>query len=129
MGNIVFDEVNFKASSLCSGFPFIISLKGKIFLWKGKGSTPEELGVARLIAYDTPGGEVQEIEENKESAMFFDMMDGDAEDRACAHYWHLKSSHKSYATRLFRVDLHSRSKVSSYCSRPKRRVKEKKKKS
>lgn len=113
----MFDEVTFKASSLCSGFPFIISLKGKIFLWKGKGSTPEELGVARLIAYDTPGGDVQEIEDNKEPAGFFDMMEGGAEDRSLADYWCLKPSYKSYATRLFKVDLHSRSKASPYLLR------------
>lgn len=111
MGNIALDEVDCKASSLCSGFPFIVSAKGQIFLWKGKGSTGEEVGVARLVAYDMSADEVQEIDEDGEPDMFFEILDGSSEDRAAADYWHLKPSHNSYSTRLFRIDLESRAKV------------------
>ncbi|RPB06167.1 hypothetical protein L873DRAFT_1851083, partial [Choiromyces venosus 120613-1] len=110
-GNIAFDEVDCSVSSLCSGFPFIVSAKGNVFLWKGKGSTVEELGVARLIAYGMPECEVQEIEEGKEPEIFFDAVEGSAEDRASADYWHLKPSYRSYSTRLHKVDLNSKSKL------------------
>lgn len=105
------DEVDCKASSLCSGFPFIVSAKGQVFLWKGKGSTAEEVGVARLVAFDMSRGELQEIDEDSEPEMFFDILDGSSEDRASADYWHLKPAHSSYNTRLFRIDLESRAKV------------------
>lgn len=105
------DEVDCKASSLCSGFPFVVSAKGQVFLWKGRGSTAEEVGVARLVAFDMSGGEVQEIDESGEPDIFFDILDGSSEDRASADYWHLKPAHKSYSTRLFRIDLESRAKV------------------
>lgn len=111
MGSIAVDEVDCKASSLCSGFPFIVSAKGQVYLWKGKGSTPEEVGVARLVAFDMSAGEVQEIDEGGEPELFFEILDGSSEDRASADYWHLKPAHPSYATRLFRIDLESRAKV------------------
>ncbi|KAH0614048.1 uncharacterized protein H6S33_005934 [Morchella sextelata] len=118
MGSIAVDEVDCRASSLCSGFPFIVSAKGRVFLWKGKGSTAEEIGVARLVASEMSKGEVQEIDENSEPDMFFDILDGSSEDRASADYWHLKPAHTSYNTRLFRIDLESHAKVievSPYC--------------
>lgn len=111
MGSIAVDEVDCRASSLCSGFPFIVSAKGRVFLWKGKGSTVEEIGVARLVASEMSKGEVQEIDENSEPDMFFDILDGSSEDRASADYWHLKPAHTSYNTRLFRIDLESHAKV------------------
>lgn len=111
MGSVVLDEVDCKASSLCSGFPFIVSAQSQVFLWKGKGSTAEEVGVARLVAFDMSAGDIQEIDEDSEPDMFFEILDGSSEDRAAADYWHLKPSHKSYSTRLFRIDLESRAKV------------------
>lgn len=118
MGSIAVDEVDCKASSLCSGFPFIVSAKGQVFLWKGKGSTTEEIGVAQLVASEMSKGEFQEIDENNEPEMFFDILDGSSEDRASADYWHLKPAYSSYNTRLFRIDLESNTKVievSPYC--------------
>ena len=107
---IAFDEIDMNALSLCSGFPYIISHKGAVCLWKGKGATPEEIGVARLVGFEISGGEVKEYAEGEESDGFFDAIGG-FEERSSADYWHLRPSCKKYAARLFRIDLHSLAKV------------------
>ena len=109
-GGVAFDEVDMGVSSLCSGFPFIVSRKGGVHLWKGKGATPEEIGVARLVGFEISGGEVKEFTEGDEPDAFFDALGGYSEIIS-ADYWHLKPSCKKYAARLFKIDLQAQSKV------------------
>lgn len=115
LGHMAFDEVELSLNSLCSGFPYLISsrtglLSGKIFLWKGKGCSAEELGCARLIGMDlglTP--EIEEIDEGQESAAFLDIFPAPENGKEkkvprSATHWQLKSHHAKYSVRLFRID-------------------------
>lgn len=121
-GQIAFDEVDFDARSLCSGFPFIVSARfGKLYLWKGLGSGADELGCARLIGMDLGlTGEIEEVDEGSEPETFWESLPGGkprcipmAEDGA-PHHWHLKPSCDKYSIRLFSVDVEpSRPKSSS----------------
>lgn len=120
VGQIAFDEVDFSARSLCSGFPFIISARfGKLYLWKGNGSGADELGCARLIGMDLGlTGEIEEVDEGRESDAFWESLPGgklqDELETSKAQHWHLKPSCEKYTTRLFSIDVEpSRPKSSS----------------
>jgi hypothetical protein len=107
LGQIVFDEVDFLPSSLCSGFPYLISTQtGKSYLWKGKGSGIEELSCARLIGMDFGlTGEIEEVDDGKEQASFLQIFVGKAHDTEIpksADHWRLKPNYIKYSTRLFR---------------------------
>ena len=120
VGQIAFDEVDFSARSLCSGFPYIISARfGKLYLWKGNGSGADELGCARLIGMDLGlTGEIEEVDEGYESDAFWESLPGgklqDELKTLKAQHWHLKPSCEKYTTRLFSIDVEpSRPKSSS----------------
>ncbi|RHZ66821.1 hypothetical protein CDV55_103938 [Aspergillus turcosus] len=108
LGQMVFDEVNFSRSNLCSGFSYVISATfGKLYLWKGKGSTAEEIGAARLIGMDLGlTGEFEEVAEGEEPESFFEIFSHHRETEASmrSDYWRLKPNHDHYRLRLFRVD-------------------------
>lgn len=110
VGQIAFDEVDFSARSLCSAYPYIISARfGKLYLWKGNGSSADELGCARLIGMDLGlTGEIEEVDEGREPSSFWESLPGgkrqDVADAGLEH-WHLKPSSEKYITRLFRIDL------------------------
>ncbi|KAL4895681.1 hypothetical protein BDV59DRAFT_142629 [Aspergillus ambiguus] len=108
LGQMVFDEVDFSRRNLCSGYPFVISaMFGKLYLWKGKGSSAEEVGAARLIGMDLGlTGEFEEVGEGEEPASFFDVFThgGDRGDYMRSDYWLLKPNHEHYRLRLLRVD-------------------------
>jgi len=108
MGQIAFDEVNLSSSSLCSGYPYIISAKfGKLYLWQGRGSAADELGCARLIGMDLGlTGEIEEVAEGKEPKSFFDAFpdSGKPAKYPSADHWRLKPNHNKYCCRLFRID-------------------------
>ncbi|RAL05247.1 putative gelsolin repeat protein [Aspergillus ibericus CBS 121593] len=108
LGQMVFDEVNFSPSSLCSGYPFVISaMFGKLFLWKGKGSSAEEIGAARLIGMDLGlTGEFEEVAEGEEPASFFeDFIQYERKtSNDSINYWQLKPNLERYRSRLFRID-------------------------
>jgi hypothetical protein len=74
LGHVAFDEVDFSPSSLCSGFPYLISAKfGRFYLWKGQGSGADEVGAARLMGMDLGlTGEMEEVSEGKEPAVFWE---------------------------------------------------------
>lgn len=108
LGQMAFDEVDYSLRNLCSGFPFVISAPfGKLYLWKGKGSGPEETGAARLISMDLGlTGEFEEVEEGHEPQSFFDDFAGSNETNPLmtSDYWRLKPKYGHYRTRLLRVD-------------------------
>lgn len=108
LGQMAFDEVDYSLRNLCSGFPFVISAPfGKLYLWKGKGSGPEETGAARLISMDLGlTGEFEEVEEGQEPESFFDVFAGSNETNPLmtSDYWRLKPKYDHYRTRLLRVD-------------------------
>jgi hypothetical protein len=114
MGHIAFDEVDMSLDSLCSGFPYLISSKSRLYLWKGKGCGAEELGCARLIATDIgTAPDFAEIAEGSESDSFFDLFPPLAGHPAkiiprSADHWRLKASNDKYRCRLFCVEQHRR---------------------
>lgn len=120
-GQIAFDEVDFNQHSLCSGFPYLISTpSGKSYLWKGKGSGIEELSCARLIGMDFGlTGEIEEIEDGKETPAFLKIFGG-AEIPTSADHWRLKPNYSKYCSRLFCADVANKEQVShisfSLCS-------------
>jgi len=117
VGQIAFDEVDLSPQSLCSGFPYIISARfGKLYLWKGKGSSADELGCARLIGMDLGlTGEIEEVDEGHELPSFFDAFpsgSGNALPNSADH-WRLKPSFDKYCCRLFSIEHETRPKSSS----------------
>ncbi|KAJ5765148.1 hypothetical protein N7520_004707 [Penicillium odoratum] len=108
LGQMAFDEVDYSLRNLCSGFPFVISAPfGKLYLWKGKGSGPEETGAARLISMDLGlTGEFEEVAEGDEPEDFFDDFAGSNETNPLltSDYWQLKPKFDHFRTRLLRID-------------------------
>ena len=117
MGQIAFDEVDFAPTSLCSGFPYIVSAtSGRLYLWKGRGSGADELGCARLIGMDLGlTGEIEEVDEGKEPAVFWDAFPKGtaARGEVGEGHWHLKPLCEKYDTRLFGIDTEGRPKSGS----------------
>lgn len=113
MKHLALDEVDFDAQSLCSGFPYLIKAKsGKQYLWKGKGSNADELGIARLIGMDLDlTGEALEIDEGAEPAEFFACFPQPKRRRSVeptnpwTAHWTLKPKLPRYCARLFRVSV------------------------
>lgn len=104
---MVFDEVDFARRNLCSGFPFVISAPfGKLYLWKGKGSSAEEIGAARLIGMDLGlTGEFEEVMEGEEPESFFEIFNyRDTEDYLRSDDWQLKPNHDRFCCRLLHVN-------------------------
>ncbi|KAJ5578525.1 uncharacterized protein N7459_007489 [Penicillium hispanicum] len=108
LGQMAFDEVDYSLRSLCTGFPFVISAPfGKQYLWKGKGSGPEETGAARLISMDLGlTGEFEEVDEGQEPEEFFEILTGsrEANPLMSSDFWQLKAKYNHFGTRLLRVD-------------------------
>ncbi|KAI5302880.1 hypothetical protein KEM56_000251, partial [Ascosphaera pollenicola] len=108
LGQIVFDEVDLSAKSLCSGYPYIISTSSdKVYLWEGQGSGADELGCARLIAMDLVlNGEINQVLEGEESSEFWSVFADSREVQAAEKpaYWKSKRTNEKYTTRLFRID-------------------------
>jgi hypothetical protein len=112
LGQVAFDQVDFSPSSLCSGFPYLITQQGKCYLWKGKGSDVDELGCARLVGMDlTLTGELIEIDDGKEPATFWDIFDGGSKPHSADH-WRLKPNYDKYCGRLFCSDATAKKQVS-----------------
>ncbi|KAF6838767.1 ADP-ribosylation factor [Colletotrichum plurivorum] len=108
----VFDEVDVSSSSLCSGFPFLITQSGQCYLWKGKGSDVNELSCARLIGMDlTLTGELIEIEDGSEPDSFWAIFNSGAKPHSADH-WRLKPNYDQYCQRLFRSSAASKQQVS-----------------
>ena len=119
IGQMAFDEVDYSAGNLCSGFPFIISATGGVlFLWKGKGAGAEEVGCGRLVGMDLGlTGEIEEIEEGKEPSSFWDHLQVDDKFTLPESFWHRRSSSSKYNTRLFTIDTRPRSTLAQLWGR------------
>jgi hypothetical protein len=121
LGHIVFDEVDFSLKSLCSGYPYIVSTdSGKVYLWKGRGCSQEELSAARLMGMDlTPTGDIAEMNEDSESPEFTDEFPSADGREDVSYHWRHKATADRYRTRLFKIEQHQSSgwgslQVSSY---------------
>ncbi|KAG8003263.1 Gelsolin [Nibea albiflora] len=68
-------EVQPTASSLNTNDAFVLKTPDSLFLWKGKGGTPEEMTAAKYVA-DLLGGTVTEVEETKEPDGFWAALGG-----------------------------------------------------
>lgn len=105
VGQIAFDEVDLDPKNLCSKYPYIISGRsGKVYLWKGAGSSADEIGCARLIGMDL--GDIEEVAEGEEPKSFFEAFP-DSNDGTIGNsleHWRMKPNHEKYRCRLFRVD-------------------------
>ncbi|KAB5516921.1 hypothetical protein GE09DRAFT_1158924 [Coniochaeta sp. 2T2.1] len=112
-GQIAFDEVDFSPSSLCSGFPYLITQQGKCYLWKGKGSDVDELSCARLIGMDLAlMGELEEVEDGNEPDKFWRIFDDRGDSRlGSADHWRLKPNYDKYCGRLFKSDAADRKQI------------------
>lgn len=112
MGCVAFDEVDFAPSSLCSGFPYLITQQGQCHLWKGRGSDGEELDSARLVGMDLSlTGRLEEVDDGEEPAGFWDVFDG-GEKGVSADHWRLKPGYSKYCCRLFCSEAESKQQVS-----------------
>ncbi|KAK2020996.1 gelsolin [Colletotrichum zoysiae] len=111
LGQVVFDEVDFSSTSLCSGFPFLITQSGKCYLWKGRGSDVDELSCARLIGMDLSlMGELLEIDDGSEPDTFWAIFNDGTKPHSADH-WRLKSNYDKYCQRLFRSDASAAQQV------------------
>lgn len=111
MGQVVFDEVDFTPTTLCSGFPYLISQSGKCYIWKGKGTGINELSCARLIGMDLAFmGELTEVEEGNEPENFWDLFNG-VKKMSSADHWRLKPNYEKYCGRLFCSEAATRRQV------------------
>ncbi|KAJ4373212.1 hypothetical protein N0V83_003505 [Neocucurbitaria cava] len=116
LGHLAFDEVDFSLKSLCSAFPYLVSTSaGKVYLWKGRGCSAEELSGARLMGMDlAPTGDFSEIDEGAEPQDFVQQTfpppsiptKGPAIPRSADH-WRYKSTSDKYRARLFKIEQHS----------------------
>lgn len=129
LGQIVFDEVDFKRENLCSAFTFVISAPfGKLYLWKGKGSGADEIGGARLIGMALGlTGEMEEVSEGEEPESFFEVFPehksglsplpppppSSSDDEP----WHLKAKHEKFRCRLLRIDHELGQRISFWSRR------------
>ncbi|KAL2871953.1 putative gelsolin repeat protein [Aspergillus lucknowensis] len=121
LGQMVFDEVDFTPRNLCTGYPFVLSaMFGKLYLWKGKGSSAEEIGAARLIGMDLGlTGEFEEVAEGEEPSNFYEAFPQKREtgDYMRSGHWLLKPAHDHFRHRLLRVD-HELGQRSFWIRRP-----------
>ena len=113
LGQIVFDEVDYSPTSLCSGFSYLISTpSGKCFLWKGNGSGMEELSCARLIGMDLGVmGDIDEVGEDQEPASFLQIFGDGAKIPQSANHWKMKPNYDKYCARLFCANSTAKSQV------------------
>ena len=107
LGHVAFDEVDFVPSSLSSGVPFLLSAKfGKLFLWKGNDSDPEDVGCARLIGMDLGlTGEIEEITEGHEPSSFWESFPYTTEKRTVTSRQSETDKHRGHRIGLYRVEL------------------------
>jgi hypothetical protein len=113
LGHLAFDEVDFSLKSLCSAFPYLVSTSaGKVFLWKGRGCSAEELSGARLMGMDlAPTGDYNEIDEGAEPPSFLNNTfpppqvpaKGPAIPRSADH-WRYKATSDKYRVRLYKIE-------------------------
>ncbi|KAF2653063.1 hypothetical protein K491DRAFT_603610 [Lophiostoma macrostomum CBS 122681] len=116
LGHIAFDEVDFSPKSFCSGFAYLIATSsGKVFLWKGRGCSAEELSAARLMGMDiNSSGELIEIDEGSETPDLLSAFPASTSSVGkqpaiprSADHWRYKATSDKYRARLFRVEQHS----------------------
>lgn len=112
LGHLAFDEVESSLKSLCSAFPYLISTStGKVYLWKGRGCSAEELSGARLMGMDlAPTGDFTEIDEGSEPQDFINAFPppavptkGPAIPRSADH-WRYKATSEKYRARLYKIE-------------------------
>lgn len=113
LGQIVFDEVDFKVDTLCSGFAYLISYyvslqDARFYLWKGSACSAEEISAARLAAADlSESREVIEVDDGAEFASFLKIFGAGTTKASIpkpTDIWQQKSlAPNKFATRLFRI--------------------------
>jgi hypothetical protein len=80
----------------------ILTQSGKSYLWKGKGSSIDELSCARLIGMDFGlTGEIEEVEDGNEPASFLQTFGSGTAIPKSADHWRMKPNYNKYCGRLF----------------------------
>lgn len=110
IGGVAFDEVNMEFAGLCSGFCYLLRFNGKMYMWKGRGTAPEEIGVAKIVGFEIGQDEIVECSEGQETPEFLAALGGGS-SRTSAEYWNLRPACRKYGTRLFKIDLQEASGV------------------
>lgn len=111
LDHMVFDEVDFALSSLCAGFSYIVSPspRSPFILWKGRGSSAGDVGMARLIGMDLAAASgasemIEEISQGSEPPSFLNIFpDTRKEVPRSADHWSKKAQNDRYKVRLFKV--------------------------
>ncbi|KAF4119273.1 GEL protein [Geosmithia morbida] len=113
LGQVVFDEVDFSPASLCAGFAYLVAQSGRCYLWKGKGSSVDELSCARLIGMDMSlTGEMAEYDEGSEPESFWGLFPAGGVKAHSADHWRLKPNYSMYGGRLFCSEADARQQIS-----------------
>lgn len=113
LGHIVFDEVDFGIDSLRAGFVYLISYpvtlqETKLYLWKGSGSSVEEISAARLAAMDlSETGDIIEVDGGAEFSSFLKIF-GPSTTKSDipmpSELWRLKAlAPDKFKVRLFKI--------------------------
>ncbi|KAG8784351.1 hypothetical protein FRC12_018776 [Ceratobasidium sp. 428] len=100
------DEVDFHVANLCSAYSYCITALDAVYVWHGRGSTPNErnLAIAYAKSIAGPEKEVEEFDEGKEDPMFFMLLGEDP--WANADYWKYRAPLGKAAVRprMFCID-------------------------
>ncbi|KAL1925542.1 uncharacterized protein VTP21DRAFT_425 [Calcarisporiella thermophila] len=117
IGNGIFvDQIPTNVNYLCSGFSYVISRGGKLYVWHGVGSSSSEKRVAVRVAKrlsmvaclsqdgisltNWHGGQILEVAEGKEPLGFWPQIL--TRSYACKSYWtHKAGLGECYRTRLY----------------------------
>jgi len=120
-GAVFLDEHDLDVKNLCSGFSYCLSILDTLYVWYGRGSTPQErlaaLGYARSLA--ATGSSVIELTEGEDDndEMFW-MILGDR-GYAKADYWKWRRTASVPDPRVWRIDAkHGVHPVSSFLREP-----------
>jgi len=101
-GVIVINEVDFLITYLCSGFSYVITVLGTIYVWHGRGSLPSEQAAAMSYAQSLLTTELilNELREGDEDEMFW-MILGD--DFRSANYWKFRTEEQGCDPQVYEI--------------------------
>ncbi|ODQ55419.1 hypothetical protein SAICODRAFT_17172 [Saitoella complicata NRRL Y-17804] len=104
-GGVACEQVDLHGSQLSSGYAFVISVIGQVFVWQGAGAHLDEVNAARKIAQEAAqDNTIVDVREGAEPDVFLDALGGGAK-YASASFWAKKPDHENYMVRLYTIEL------------------------
>ncbi|BFZ62061.1 hypothetical protein YB2330_003140 [Saitoella coloradoensis] len=104
-GGVACEQVDLHGSQLSSGYAFVVSVIGQVFVWHGAGAHLDEVNAARKIAQEAAQDNTFiEVREGTEPDVFLDALGGEAK-YASASFWAKKPDHENYMVRLYTIEL------------------------